>query len=312
MDSVETALAGSKALIDLANDMQDFSDDFSDRINETNTNLDNELDVMKKSLDDLLVTIDDAQKVSNKKLSDALDAVDGDITDLEKDLLEEVDEKLKPSTDLIAKLKKTWIGDSKAPVFRVAKFHTYNWGSPWMDNNNPKFFGGVHPSQWSDGNARAIDMDWTPSTLRKIFHMRYVGDKTGVNVCSEAYAQRTSTNGYMCIVMFRIKNTKNTQLQFNPTWRYSADMGWSERASVAVNKKDVWHGDCSSQNYCARSLKIAIPPGKTSTVIFAAPSTGRHCTYSKCYRSTYNAFDNLKLVDGLEFVEDLDTATTLT
>jgi hypothetical protein len=244
---------------------------------------------LEKKLEEQKEATETATKASEKKLTDFLSEYGS----------------------LLNNLKSTSFSDPKVPVFRMAKFHTYSWGSPWMDNNNAEMFGGVNPSTWSDGNGKAQDMNWAPSSLRKIFHERGTGDKTGLNACSEAYAQRTSTNGYMCMVMFRIKNTKNSAVQFKTTWRYTAYAGWSEMASVALNKQNIWSGDCRANGFCDRGISVDIPPGKTSTLIFSASSTGDHCTYNTCFRATFNAFNNLELGEGLEFVDDLDTAKSL-
>jgi hypothetical protein len=309
--SIEQAFSESATLSKMLGDMKVHQEGFDEKMAKQNSNVDAKISAMASTIETALEDIQKAQAENDKKTEDALEAIEKKLAASKTKILAEVDKKLKSSTDVTAQLDKTYLGDGKIPVYRMAKFHTYSWGSPWMDNNQATFFGGINPSTWTDGNGMASNMDWSPSVLRKIFHTRNVGDVSGLNACSEAYMQRTSTNGYICMVMFRIKNTGDKALPFTTTWRYSADMGWSERASVSLNKQSIWNGDCSSNNYCTRSITATIPPKKTSTLIFIAPSTGQHCTWNACFRSTYNAFEGLKLPNGLEFVEDLDTATTL-
>jgi hypothetical protein len=309
--SIETAFAKSTIMSEMVDEIKGYQASYDAQLQEQTNAISGKLSKMSDDLDNALQGIKDAQADNDKKTDDAVAAIDQKLEESKAEILAAVDKKITSTIAITNKLQTTYLSNPKIPVFKMAKFHTYSWGSPWMDNNNRNYFGMIHPSTWSDGNGMVSNMDWSPSVLRKIFHTHGTGDVSGLNACAEAYPQRTSTNGYMCIVMFRIKNTKSQAIGFSTAWRYTSDEGWSERASVALNKQNVWHGHCSHQGYCERTISVNIPGGKTSTLIFAASSMGRHCSYGACYRSTYNAFRELKLADGLEFVDDLDTTTSL-
>jgi hypothetical protein len=55
--------------------------------------------------------------------------------------------------------------DSPTP-YRWQAFNTYDNGTgAWLMGNNPDMFGGVHPSNWTDGNYRAGHMSTNLDTL---------------------------------------------------------------------------------------------------------------------------------------------------
>jgi hypothetical protein len=130
-------------------------------------------------------------------------------------------------------------------------------------------------------------------------------------IWSEAWLQYSSTNGRVMAVLFRVKNKTNQDLNWRPYWWWTSWQGWSETAGVALNGNTLWTGDCGGGN-CASNINITIPRNRTSTVIFTATISS---AWSFCCgvhtRRAYMAFYNnsLRLPDGLEFVDDLHTAS---
>jgi hypothetical protein len=57
----------------------------------------------------------------------------------------------------------------------------------WFDNNNVRFFGGINPSGWGDGNIRAWQMSADIRLLSKFISRIGVGTIGGANVCSETW-----------------------------------------------------------------------------------------------------------------------------
>ena len=57
----------------------------------------------------------------------------------------------------------------------------------WFDNNNVRFFGGLNPSRWGDGNPLAWQMNADIRMLSKFIPRIGVGSVEGANVCSETW-----------------------------------------------------------------------------------------------------------------------------
>jgi len=69
--------------------------------------------------------------------------------------------------------------------------------------------------------------------LQALFKTVVTGSKKGgLNLCSDVYLMFSSTNGAVCTALFRVKNSKTSNVNWTPIWSYTAYAGWSERASV--------------------------------------------------------------------------------
>jgi len=69
--------------------------------------------------------------------------------------------------------------------------------------------------------------------LQALFKTVVTGSKKGgLNLCSDVYLMYSSTNGGVCAALFRVKNSKTSNVNWTPIWSYTAFAGWSERASV--------------------------------------------------------------------------------
>jgi hypothetical protein len=206
----------------------------------------------------------------------------------------------------------TSTGILKPATYRYAFFNTYvEAAEGWMRGDNPFYFGGVAPSTWTDGNATAANISSNKESLRTLFTNKGWAGQNAL-LWSEVYLMYSSTNGRVFLSLFRVRNNTANDITWPVAWTYSAYTGWGENASVALNGSNVWNSPCNSQSVCDATFNITIPKNRVSTVIFQ--STGSH-PYSWGYnlqlRKIFQGFYNnsLKLPAGLEFIDDLDSAT---
>lgn len=195
--------------------------------------------------------------------------------------------------------------------YRWAVFSTYDNAAPgWLMDNDPDLFGGVTPSNWTDASATANQMGPDKEVLRTLFTRKGYGG-ANANVHSHVYTQYSSTNGEIVAVLFRIRNNTAFDLTWTPEFHYSCYFSYGEKASVALNGSHMWESG-SSNDPGHTSVVLSIPAARTSTVIVVS---GSGPVYSPggglLVRQVVLAFDNdsLALPAGLEYVDDLDTAT---
>jgi hypothetical protein len=190
-------------------------------------------------------------------------------------------------------------------AYRWNTFNTYDQNG-WAMGNDPTLFGGVPPSSWTDGNATADMISQDHDVQRALFTQRATFGPN-VLVLSDSYVAYSSTNGKVVVCLFRVKNTTQSELVWTPTFNYTAYLPWSETASCAVNGTLVWSSGSTGQV----TVPLPIPANSTSSVIFVATSGNPINTGSALFvRSTQLGFVNncLNLPEGLEFVDDFDTA----
>ena len=185
-------------------------------------------------------------------------------------------------------------------------FSTFDQGQDWIASNNAAFFLGVNPSTWTDGNGVA----WQINPDKNLWRTFFTGTMKiwpNLNVQAETWRPYSSTNGKLVAVLFRVKNTTQSDVTWTPSYHYTAYADWAERASVTVNGGSNWQftGNCYSN--CTASPSLTIPKNRVSSVIFIIPSgpqSGESRTNTLIF---YN--NSLKLPAGLQYVDDLDTAT---
>jgi len=319
----------------LLQDVEDLKAQLVSSVAETAKNSQDALDAKSDELDAksaaLETKLTNGLNAASDQVDDLGDKVDKTVTDtaasidqfkqdaaatnvaLEKSLSETVDEKLKPiagAEKAIAALKTTRYANPKIPVFRVAEWHTYNQRF-WHDGNRGNAFGGVAPSQWTDGSYRADQMNNDFKYLARLYTKTQTASTFGGTVCAEMFGMTSSTNGLMCSALFRIKNTGKSTVQWKPKHTMTSFTGWGEVASISVNgNNQIGNRNCQSE--CRdRQDTLNIPANsagdRVSTVIFISSSS-----YPSGYwRSTLLIFgDNaLALPTNLEYVDDLDTVT---
>lgn len=193
-------------------------------------------------------------------------------------------------------------------TYRWAVFSTYVESQSWTFGNNPSFFGGIAPSNWTDNNALACQMSPNKDVQRTLFQRKGYAKENAV-VLNDTFTQYSSTNGEVVVVLFRVRNTTAAPINWGLSYYYTAYSAWGETASATVNGACTWSSGTTGQV----ATTFAIPPGQTSSVILAVPSGQPYTNVGGGVypRATQLAFYNNSLVlpAGLEYVDDLDTAT---
>lgn len=191
-------------------------------------------------------------------------------------------------------------------VYRWAVWSTYNQMGGWYLQDVADFFGGVNPSVWGDGNGSVGDMSSDKEVLRTLFTRKGYAGKNAL-VFADEWVGYSSTNSKHVAALFRIRNTTSNTIDWNVTSHHTSYGTWGETASIGVNGTEIWRSGAHVYAYSAPVVNaIPIPPGQTSTVIFVSGSTPQNNS-----RGLVLAFsnDSLELPVGLEYVDDLDTAT---
>ncbi len=200
----------------------------------------------------------------------------------------------------------TFIGSNA--TYRWAVFSTYGQAhGQWYGGDSPALFGGVNPSNWTDGNYRPVHMSSDSDILRTIFTRSGppIGTLKNAMVYADEWYSTSSTNGKVVLALFRVRNTTANPINWKVYWYRTAYGGWNEYAGIALNGVEVWQSSGADYGPGYNSNHdISIPANRTSTVIFSATTSSQSGT-----RSTFMAFYNncLTLPAGLEFVDDLDT-----
>ncbi len=198
-------------------------------------------------------------------------------------------------------------GDSfSGAPYRWAVFSTYGQFSGWYAGNSAAMYGGVAPSMWSDGSARAYMMSSDKEVLRTLFSRKGYGGKNALVAADEWYSY-SSTNSKHAAALFRIRNTTENTISWRPSVYMTCYGGWGEWASIALNGANVYEdGSNRTAMTPPTSVSLPIPPNRSSTAIFVAGSGPPQYTRSLLLAFTNNC---LELPAGLEFVDDFDTAT---
>jgi hypothetical protein len=268
-----------------------------------------------KAIDDAVDKVkSDITEKLNEAAEDLLGTVNSRLNEVIKgnsDLIDEYSDavdKIKTEVGSIATgLATTHFNDPKAPVFRYNIWHCYQNGPVgWYQGNNPAPFGNRHPSQWGDDNTWAHDMHPEIKYLKRLFNKEMYGSSDGITVCAESFHMCHSTDDKRCGAITRIRNTKSSNVNIRINWTFSGWCGWGNRASTALNKGNVWGGCC--HGICTRDDNYNIVGGKINTLAWVAGGSHPYGHYNH-FRTTMLSFNNFNLPDGLEFVDDLDTAT---
>jgi subtilisin-like proprotein convertase family protein len=198
-------------------------------------------------------------------------------------------------------------------TYRVAKIGgTYTEGQEgWITNNGATdMFGGVNPSNWTNGNYTACNLSADKEILRTMFNQKRWATKNS-NVYNDVWLQYSSTTGKQVFAMFRVRNNTASDITWSPQFWFTAYGGWNEYAGLMVNGKCVWTSDCGGST-CNTKQNVVIPAGRVSTVVFnSAGAANYDWGYGSQTRKIMLAFYNnsLALPNGLEYIDDFDTAT---
>lgn len=193
-----------------------------------------------------------------------------------------------------------------AATYRWISFNTYsNSIAQWAFNNDANMFGGIPPSIWTDANGVAENMSSDKEVLRNTF-TRVGYAKKNALITNDEFGSFSSTNGRVTMVLFRIKNNTGSTINWSPHVVYSAYSPWGEKASAALNGVSVMEENSSGTTVISN---LAIPPSRTSTFIVVSTSSPPAGTPGIRLNRLGFISDTLELPAGLEFVDDLDTAT---
>jgi hypothetical protein len=191
-------------------------------------------------------------------------------------------------------------------VYRWAVWSTA--GDGWYGDNNSDLFGGVAPSWWGNGGGRADQMSADKEMLRALFTRKGYAGKNAT-VVADQWKSFSSTNSKHAAALFRIKNTTATPITWSVSRYHTAHAEWGEPASVSLNGVSLWDsgGGRAFGTKATFTQALSIPPGRTSTVIFVSGSSPPKNEMRSLFLAFFN--DSLKLPPGLEYTDDLDTAT---
>jgi subtilisin-like proprotein convertase family protein len=206
---------------------------------------------------------------------------------------------ISPALDAKLAASKTW------PTLRWGRFatHDYNWN--WFYGNTSTWTLGVAPSTWTDGNGKI----WSISTDKNLWRT-VLANKMNIYptlcVLSDLWYDGSSTNGKVLVVLFRVKNTTGSAVNWAPAFYHTNYGGWSECSSATINGASTWEncGTCYAGN-CQSQPTFSVPANRTSSIMFAIMSTPN--SSQRAQLLTFYG-DTLKLPVGLEYVDDLDTA----
>jgi hypothetical protein len=175
-----------------------------------------------------------------------------------------------------------------------------------MHGNAAGLFGGVNPSNWSN-MATAANMSSDKNVLAALFARKGYA-RSAANVVSEQFQNggNYSQVGRFAGTLMRVRNSTGAAITWTVKYVYTSYAGWSHQASAAVNGTLVWQSGNDCANGCEQSVAITIPANRTSTVIFVSsngPGQRGGVMGMLGFRHP-----TLTLPDGLEYVDDLETA----
>ncbi len=207
--------------------------------------------------------------------------------------------------DLIVDGKVTVLGMPRA--FWSGSFQTHSAAGGWYAGNDTNPYGGVNPSNWTDGSAVAANIANDLNAIRSMFGTRRA-ISGNANVCSETWVNTSTTTSRMCGAVFRINNPTNADITWPISFYYSAWGSYGEQASVTINGANTWQSNNDSWPNAAASVNVVVPKGRISTVVVISASSPQ---YAAQQRNNFLAFYNnsLDLPTGLSYVDDLESAT---
>ncbi len=243
--------------------------------------------------------------VTGAQIADAsitsADLADGDGSGIDADLLDGLD-------------SSAFKRRHKGAVIRWAVFDTCLNEAGWALDNRPELFGGIPPSTWSNNGGRASAMSSDKEQLTTLLNAKAYAGANAVVYIQQYMAYYSSNSGRHVVALFRIRNTTPNAIAWRPYFYYTAYSSWNESASVALNGTDIWYYTGNTPYPATATTVINLPANRTSTVIFAVGSSAPFVpsgTTGIMVRHVALAFYNnsLALPEGLEYVDDLDTAT---
>jgi hypothetical protein len=210
-------------------------------------------------------------------------------------------------------------GDTYACNGSSAARATYRWNvfstwdvaaGNWLLGNTANLTGGVAPSTWAYSFATAAQLSSDKEVLRALFTQKGYGGANAL-VYADNYVQYS--HPYSCkvaLALFRVKNSTASSIAWTPYFWYTAYSGYNKLASVALNGVNLWTSNGGPGTLSA-NVVVNIPASRTSTVVFVSNASLPAGVSGFFVQTTLLGFYNnsLALPAGLQFVDDLDTAT---
>jgi subtilisin-like proprotein convertase family protein len=196
-------------------------------------------------------------------------------------------------------------------TYRQGSCNGYDNNYGWQNANDATYCLGINPSTWSNGAvAASINPD---KDLWRMTFQHGGRNKIGGIVVDKLFTQYSDTNmSQHEFILFRIKNSTGATINWAPTYYYTCGGNWSDYSSASINGANTWSasGACYLGN-CTANPTFAVPGNRVSSVVFAISSSVGWAPAGFYHRELQLAFvkGSLKLPAGLEFIDDLDTAT---
>jgi hypothetical protein len=173
-------------------------------------------------------------------------------------------------------------------------------------------FGGVSPQSWTDSQATAQNVTSDKDVQQSLLTQKGYPGRNAMVFADTRY-QYSSSDGKVVVVLFRIQNATAGPITWNAHFWHSCNRQFGEIASAALNGVDVWTDNCIGSGALG-IVPLVIPANRTSTAIFVSTSgmaVSPNGINSEFERPTVAGFidDSLSLPAGLNFVDDLDTAS---
>lgn len=271
-----------------------------------------------KSLDNIKVlkqmpkVISDAKAAIAQKVAKTSDNVGKSLTEFEDKVIKAFADSKTGKAALDLNKPFYAMTQPKLAYFKWKQWHTYDQSGHWIFDNRREFYGGIHPSQWTDSNQVAWNMDGNKDVLRVLFtDTMSCSSRDGTcHIYSKDNYQYSTTDSNVMGVWMRIKNNKPDVVKWSFKFRVSGchncQGGQQNRASIAINGKQVWGNGGTTWTGQEQNINMDVPGNRVSSIIFIA--NGAHD--SGDLQTTAMGFESgaLKLPDGLEFVFDHDYA----
>lgn len=197
---------------------------------------------------------------------------------------------------------------SNRPVYRYNVFDTHHPAGSWNMQNDSNLYGGINPSNWTDGNAIASSLSTNSDVLRSFLTKEGYGGPNA-NIVSDVDRYWSSTNGKVVVVLFRIRNTTSSNITWRPYWYYSSYGGWNEYASVATRTTSGWSNQWSTSSSCydcTTNQSLTMAANTTTMVAFVATTSPSSSDNLRVL--TLGFYNNsLTLPTGLVYLDDFDT-----
>ncbi|MBL0277101.1 MAG: hypothetical protein IPQ24_13595 [Anaeromyxobacter sp.] len=197
-------------------------------------------------------------------------------------------------------------------TFRYAVFDTFDvTANAPMSGDDASQFGGIPPSSWG-GTGQPYLMSSDKEVLRTLFNKKGWA-RSNAMIVSEQCSSPSGSNRRVALVLFRIRNTTGAPITWIPNFRVTAYGGWGDWVGMAMNGVEVWNnqGQTILPNAPSNGATLSVPAGRVSTVILNSVTSSPTQVGGIYYRGLVLAFtgQTLNLPAGLEYVDDLDTAT---